>query len=207
MSGEELYNADVAKDPTFLDGRPRPTWERLGPIFRKSWDQKAAELKPPCDFCNQPGHSDAPCPVRHESAMRHAEEGAKAYPPETGVEAMVCQRLRERTVEDGCKARSEIMCREIASRQRLGVAKYGTTLADNPARLRDRLRHGLEESLDLAVYARWAALECSNHQSVPAYALIGIENRAVAIASELVHWMMELEKEESPMLTTEGGQP
>lgn len=151
MSGEELYNADVAKDPMFLDGRPRPTWEKLGDIFRKSWDMKAAQLTPPCDFCGQSGHSDTPCPVRHESAMRHAEEGRKTYPPATGIEAMVCATIRKAVNPDT----AERLCAEIASRQRLGVKKYGTTLEDNHAPLRVRLRHALEEALDLAVYLRW----------------------------------------------------
>ena len=205
MSGEELYNADVAKDPTFLDGRPRPTWERLGDIFRKSWDQKAAALTP-CDFCNQTGHADTPCSVRHESAMRHAEEGAKAYPPATGIEAMVCERLRMRTAHDADKELTDIICREIAVRQRLGMAKYGQHLADNPAPLKARMRHALEEALDLAVYARWAA-QVAVETPVPEWGFTEIEHEAVGTASRLLYWMQILEHAEAQKLTTEGGQP
>lgn len=44
------------------------------------------------------------------------------------------------------------VCELIAKRQRLGVNKYGTTVAANPLSLRQWLQHGLEEALDLAVY-------------------------------------------------------
>jgi len=156
MTGEELYNADVAKYPTYLNGKPRMPWEKLGDIFRKNWEQLAAAMTP-CDFCNQPGHTDDPCPVRHESAAKYADEGAKAYPPATGVEAMVCDAVMDLVQEGLMKEdRGGAICREITARQRLGVSKYGQTLADNPAPLKARLRHALEEALDLLVYAQWA---------------------------------------------------
>ena len=49
----------------------------------------------------------------------------------TGVEARVCQ--------------------DIAARQRVGIAKYGCTVAESTD---DMLRHAYEESLDLCVYLR-----------------------------------------------------
>lgn len=196
MTGEELYNADCAAHPTYLNGKPRTPWEKLGDIFRKSWDMKAAELTLPCDFCNQPGHADTPCPVRHESAVRHAEEGAKAYPPATGIEAMVCREVTEAmerwqiAYENGAT-----ICREIAGRQRLGVAKYGKTLADNPATLRARLRHALEESLDLAVYVQWAMDADEAPELLPM--LAGLRTVALESACLLL----------DAMATTEGGPP
>lgn len=48
-----------------------------------------------------------------------------------------------------------LVCADIARRQGLGVAKYGTTLADNPAGQRERLVHAYEEALDLCNYLRW----------------------------------------------------
>lgn len=60
-------------------------------------------------------------------------------PKATGIEALVCE--------------------EIAARQRLGVAKYQTTVADNPLSLREWLQHALEESLDQAIYLRRAIAE------------------------------------------------
>ena len=44
------------------------------------------------------------------------------------------------------------VCELIAARQRLGVAKYGMTVAGNPLSLRQWLMHSLEEKLDDAVY-------------------------------------------------------
>jgi len=55
-------------------------------------------------------------------------------PPPTGIEAIVCN--------------------DIAARQQLGIAKYGTTVADNPLPLRAWLEHAYEECLDQAVYLR-----------------------------------------------------
>lgn len=112
-----------------------------------------------CEFCGGEGHEDAPCPVRRESAARYAEEGRKAYPVATGVEADVCDLVMD--VMCGGDAlispgEAAIICREIAARQRLGVQKYGQQLSDNPAPLRDRLRHAFEEVLDLLVYTQWA---------------------------------------------------
>ncbi|MFW9595407.1 MAG: hypothetical protein ACMV1D_07895 [Macromonas sp.] len=57
----------------------------------------------------------------------------------TGIEAMVCE--------------------EIARRQQMGIAKYGTTVADNPLTLREWLQHAYEEALDMAVYLRRAMAE------------------------------------------------
>lgn len=49
-----------------------------------------------------------------------------------------------------------LVCEDIARRQQLGIAKYGTTVADNPLLLAGWLRHAYEEALDLAVYLRRA---------------------------------------------------
>ena len=46
------------------------------------------------------------------------------------------------------------VCADIAARQRLGIAKYGTTLRDNPLTRRQRIQHAYEEALDLAVYLK-----------------------------------------------------
>lgn len=51
------------------------------------------------------------------------------------------------------------VCELIAVRQRLGIAKYGTTVADNPLELRAWLQHALEECLDQAVYLQRAIEE------------------------------------------------
>ena len=44
------------------------------------------------------------------------------------------------------------VCEMIAARQRLGIAKYGTTVASNPLVLRQWLQHAMEEALDQAIY-------------------------------------------------------
>lgn len=47
----------------------------------------------------------------------------------------------------------------IAERQKLGIAKYGATVADNQLSLREWLHHQLEELLDAAVYCQRAIEE------------------------------------------------
>jgi hypothetical protein len=43
------------------------------------------------------------------------------------------------------------VCADIADRQRLGIAKYGCTVAESKD---DMLQHAYEEALDLAVYLK-----------------------------------------------------
>lgn len=67
-----------------------------------------------------------------------------------------------------------MVCTEIAARQAKGVAKYGTTVSENPLSLREWLQHALEECLDQAVYLRRAIAEI-DAQDVP---YIGPDRRA-----------------------------
>ena len=55
-----------------------------------------------------------------------------------------------------------LVCADIERRQRLGIAKYGTTLADNPLTHREWLIHAYEEALDMALYLRRAIEETGN---------------------------------------------
>lgn len=48
------------------------------------------------------------------------------------------------------------VCDDIARRQAMGIAKYGTTVADNPLPLRAWLQHAYEETLDKAIYLKRA---------------------------------------------------
>jgi hypothetical protein len=50
------------------------------------------------------------------------------------------------------------VCQDIAARQRLGVAKYGRTLAEQPIDLSGFLVHAYEGCLDQAIYLK-AAIE------------------------------------------------
>jgi hypothetical protein len=49
-----------------------------------------------------------------------------------------------------------MVCEDIAARQRLGIAKYGTTVMSNSAGLLEWMQHAYEECLDQAVYLRRA---------------------------------------------------
>jgi hypothetical protein len=56
------------------------------------------------------------------------------------------------------------VCELIAARQRLGLAKYGTTVAGNPLELRAWLQHQLEELLDAAIYCQRAIEQIDRNQ-------------------------------------------
>ena len=49
-----------------------------------------------------------------------------------------------------------LVCDDIAERQRKGVTKYKTTVADNPLPLDAWLQHAYEEALDMAIYLKRA---------------------------------------------------
>jgi hypothetical protein len=57
---------------------------------------------------------------------------------------------------EGTEAR---ICVEIAARQQMGIAKYGTTVAENRLSLREWLTHAKEEALDQAIYLQRAIEE------------------------------------------------
>lgn len=59
-----------------------------------------------------------------------------------------------------------LVAADIAARQRVGIAKYGTTIEANPLPLLGWLRHAYEECLDQSVYLRRAiaAIEGTNQE-------------------------------------------
>ena len=59
----------------------------------------------------------------------------------------------------------QAVCNDIAARQRLGIQKYGTTVAGNPLSLREWLQHAYEEALDQAIYLKRAISEVETPQN------------------------------------------
>ena len=55
---------------------------------------------------------------------------------------------------------------DIKDRQKLGLAKYGTTLADNKLELKEWLRHAMYEALDQALYLRRAIAEIEKNEEL-----------------------------------------
>ena len=53
----------------------------------------------------------------------------------------------------------QAVCDEIMRRKRVGLAKYGVSVANNPLPLRAWLQHALEECLDQAIYLKRAIAE------------------------------------------------
>lgn len=56
---------------------------------------------------------------------------------------------------------------QYVERSKRGVAKYGTTLAENRAALRARVRHLLEELMDASLYAQWIIEKLDNEAYDP----------------------------------------
>ena len=78
--------------------------------------------------------------------QRHSGFGYPAESKATGIEAQVCA--------------------DIADRQQKGIAKYGTTVADNPLSHRAWLQHAYEESLDHTIYLK-AAIATIDSKAIP----------------------------------------
>lgn len=70
---------------------------------------------------------------------RHPEHVADVSKKVSGIEALVCD--------------------DIAKRQQVGIAKYGTTVAENMLSHTEWLQHAYEECLDMAVYLKRAMAE------------------------------------------------
>ena len=51
------------------------------------------------------------------------------------------------------------VCNDIYHRKQMGLVKYGTSVADNPLKLREWLQHAYEESLDRTIYLKRAIQE------------------------------------------------
>jgi hypothetical protein len=58
------------------------------------------------------------------------------------------------------------ICKDIASRQQLGIKKYGTTVRNNNLSLRQWLQHSYEEKLDDIVYMRRAIEEIDEEEAL-----------------------------------------
>lgn len=91
------------------------------------------------------------------------------------IEQRVCDRLRSLYGEAAFP-----LIADISQRQAFGLAKYGVRLADNPAPLAARLRHMLEELLDAAVYAEWAANCCTDPDAISGLLRVRDENLKLA---------------------------
>ena len=57
------------------------------------------------------------------------------------------------------------VCEDIAKRQQIGIAKYRTTVVDNPLSLREWLNHAYQECLDQAVYLKRAIQDLDAKQN------------------------------------------
>lgn len=136
-----------------------------------------------CWYCGSSIHKDVPCPKRVADADR-AVAGfpplATASPAElTGVEAAAAIAMEFRLNGTKTPDRVDIIKRvraAMAARQAMGREHYGMTLQDNPAKIKERVRHLWEETLDGLAYSQWIWEEwmCPQdndpdfHESVPA---------------------------------------
>ena len=85
-------------------------------------------------------------PETKEQTIKYRDAFPKDYKlPATGTEGLVCD--------------------DIAARQKLGMAKYGTTVCANPLELKAWLQHAYEEALDLSVYLRRCIQEIDKNGS------------------------------------------
>jgi hypothetical protein len=77
----------------------------------------------------------------------------------TGIESLAARRVVLAAREMGEQELARPVLLEMEKRQKLGKAKYGTQLSDNPALYHERLQHAYEEALDMISYLEWADQE------------------------------------------------
>ncbi len=85
------------------------------------------------------------------------------------TEAQVYERARQDALAwkgggDQASGIEAMVCDDIAKRQQVGIAKYGTTVAENPLTHAQWLQHAYEECLDMAVYLKRAMAEKGGDQ-------------------------------------------
>jgi hypothetical protein len=59
-----------------------------------------------------------------------------------------------------------LVCQDIENRQRMGIVKYGTTVAENPLSLSEWLEHAYQEALDMAIYLKRARVEMEQNENL-----------------------------------------
>ena len=74
---------------------------------------------------------------------------------------------------------------DIKRRQELGIAKYGTTVAQNPLELRQWLQHSYEEKLDDAVYMKRAIQELDKIIDAGVASAINVDEIMAQVTSSL----------------------
>ena len=110
-----------------------------------SVDAKEMKIMKPCDTCQYPEKCElfGKCQQPPAKEKPLSPSDAASCCGSSGVEAGVCE--------------------DIAKRQRVGLNKYGVSVADNPLDLRQWLNHAYEECLDQAVYLKRAMAELDRH--------------------------------------------
>ena len=77
------------------------------------------------------------------------------------------------------------VCADIKRRQELGIAKYGTTVAQNPLELRQWLQHAYEEKLDDVVYMKRAIQELDKIIDAGVASAINVDQIMAQVTSSL----------------------
>lgn len=89
------------------------------------------------------------------------------------------------------------VCEDIAKRQELGIAKYKTTVEDNPLSLRQWLQHAYEETLDQAIYLK-RSIEEIDIQDTPFVSATYTDEADERYSDEAHHAIMKLCPNYSP---------
>ena len=93
--------------------------------------------------------------LAHEAQCRMIEQGKIIESLKDDLNRSLAEgRLRDEPT--GTEAE---VCKDIAARQAVGLAKYGVSVEENPLDLGQWLQHAYEEALDQAVYLKRATAE------------------------------------------------
>lgn len=123
--------------------------------FAESWGPAIAKLDAKIDAEGPWG------PFANEETRRKLEANGKKLAENLATVMRACNKADDEAHATGTEAQ---VCADIAKRQRRGLAKYGTTVANNPLLLAQWIQHLYEELLDAAVYSK-RILTTMNHDN------------------------------------------
>jgi len=95
----------------------------------------------------------------------------------------ILKRAQERVVPEAARLLEE--------RAQRGLERYGVSLDENPAPLRVRLQHALEEALDLLQYLEWAREVASEEMEARL-------DELCALAAEIANVLVRMNTDEPP---------
>jgi hypothetical protein len=102
---------------------------------------------------------DDACEIAYQKHLEKDDDLCWSRYRQGWLDALAWKAMAEEGGCDQARGIEALVCDDIAKRQQVGIAKYGTTVAGNPLTHAQWLQHAYEECLDMAVYLKRAMAE------------------------------------------------